>query len=1230
MASMSTDQDQTQRPHPSEEIYRSLVEKSFDAIVVLQEGKVQFINSQATDLLNLTGDKVKRMELATRPNAYLSLVPPELRVDVLQGIEAALRGTNGPDQVEYRLTGSDGKIVNVEARSKPIEYDGRPALLLVIRDITQRKRAKIVERIRKELCCSANPESLLKPLVDRCRRLLHSDLVSLDLLDEESGRLFVHAAAGEASEQVERVEKRRGVGLTGWVVETGSPINVVDYPCSNAFPRDLGLDSFMARIGVRSAMAVPLMVASRVIGALAVFNRREISFSKEDEDILERLAHCAAAAIESSRLHSKAQQMSVGGATLLEIGSAIGSTLQLKQLLKIVAQKTAAASRTDRCSIISWTKDGWLVPLMSQFATSPPDRPLWAAFKDLKRYRTEEISAFTHVIEHREPVVIDNPAASPLVPQDWIKVFQLKSILVVPLVRHDRVVGALVLDNMYEWRPFDEEQIQLASTIANQVALAIENARLFQETQRRLQESETLLAVSRSVSSTLDLTEVIRRVAREATRALGADSAAAYRYESSADLLQPLAAYHLPTERRLAMREVPVSVRGFPFLEEAWRTKQKVFSNDTARDPRCDSRLLRQFPQKSTLFVPMVVKEEIMGGFFLFWWEREHQFSPQQLLLADGIAQQAAMAIENARLYSDLERSNADLQESKRIIKELYRLSVALQESLTPTARLDLILRGVHEIAGLDKIALFLTDSEDRSLRAVAGVGAIDEPLEGVQIPLDSRGGALARAFLESREIRVDGSEPLPPELRLSPPYSDIRWLRSRSFLILPLISRNKAIGVIGMCNRLTRRPLPQDIELLQIFANHAATAIENARLYEKEKTAKEESVKRAAELAALIKGNTLITSSLNLDQVLDGIVTIAKELTGLPHWIVMLANEQQELIWKTMIQIPEEVQKIGRLKIWESLSGLVAKTGEPVIVEDMGSDPRFHFPHLAIKYGFKSYLGVPMKAKGKLVGVLATLTSEPHHFIEEEINLLTAFADQAAIAIENAQLYSKVKELAIHKERNRLARTLHDRLAQALFSVGLNLEWCLHRLSGHPQVIQRIGNAKQQVGSLMAQVRKLIYEFSGEEHNLRKGDPPTILRTLVEDFERLSGIRGHLHLKGTSEGLDSELMIIVYRSIQEGLVNIVKHSKATTALIAVEILDGLLRFQVADDGEGRAAEVEKWAQAGTSCFGLRQMRVHLAEGGGSLRIEDNTPTGLRLSGTLPIPVASQGEAEKP
>jgi signal transduction histidine kinase len=219
----------------------------------------------------------------------------------------------------------------------------------------------------------------------------------------------------------------------------------------------------------------------------------------------------------------------------------------------------------------------------------------------------------------------------------------------------------------------DEEQ--LLRIVANQVAIAVENARLYEQTKQRLGETETLLTVSQAVSSTLDLTETMRRVAREAARAFGADMVGAYLADAQHTALQPIAGYHVPKEMLEEFRQFPIPLKGHPFIEHAWSRRQPLFSSDAEADARIDRQTFRRFPHRSVLFVPMVVHEEPIGGIFLLWWKQKHEFSSEELRLVEGIGRQAALAIENARLYEGVKQQMAELKRTQAQLIQSAKLA---------------------------------------------------------------------------------------------------------------------------------------------------------------------------------------------------------------------------------------------------------------------------------------------------------------------------------------------------------------------------------------------------------------------------------------------------------------------------------------------------------------------------------------------------------------------------
>ena len=182
---------------------------------------------------------------------------------------------------------------------------------------------------------------------------------------------------------------------------------------------------------------------------------------------------------------------------------------------------------------------------------------------------------------------------------------------------------------------------------------------------------------------------------------------------------------------------------------------------------------------------------------------------------------------------------------------------------------------------------------------------------------------------------------------------------------------------------------------------------------------ARDSLIKKTHDMAGLIKAGKAVSSSLNLENVLCSIVVLTAQVMNVSRCSLMLLDEKGEYLeWRTFIGFPEEFARIRRVRVSESLAGIVATQGRPLSVLDIASDPRAAHRDLVRKYGFISYLGVPIRVKGKTIGVLNIYTKEPHAFSEEEIELLSTFADQAGIAIDHATLYGRLEERA--KELNR------------------------------------------------------------------------------------------------------------------------------------------------------------------------------------------------------------------
>jgi len=403
-----------------------------------------------------------------------------------------------------------------------------------------------------------------------------------------------------------------------------------------------------------------------------------------------------------------------------------------------------------------------------------------------------------------------------------VQQFGYQAMLAIPITLKEDTLGVLALLQR-DARAFPDEELEFLNAVATHAALAIDNARLFQQTQARLRETETLLTVSQAVSATLDPTETMRRVAREITRTLDADMVGAYLADTGRNVLRPIAGYHVPPNLYESFVEHPIPIVGHPGMEEAWRDGRPLTSDDVANDPRIDRATVERFPHQSLLFVPMIVKGAPIGGFFAVWWRERRKFTPDEMRLVSGISEQAAVLMENARLYSEATRR-------QREAEELARLARMLTESLDAA---DVGKRIVESSLGLlgGAFSVLRLLQADGSLKLISSQGE-PEALATVPPIIAPGVGVVGRAAREgipvwSADVYNDSSLTYSDDLR-----AFIGTRRVRGYLAVPLRVKREIIGVIGIGDFKTRVFSENEVTLLQTFADQAAIALENSRLY--------------------------------------------------------------------------------------------------------------------------------------------------------------------------------------------------------------------------------------------------------------------------------------------------------------------------------------------------------------------------------------------------------------
>jgi len=378
-----------------------------------------------------------------------------------------------------------------------------------------------------------------------------------------------------------------------------------------------------------------------------------------------------------------------------------GLTRRLAATLRGLARLTAEACAVDRCSIFV-PKGDVLVPAMSQLATGAARADLWQAFTALEtKVGPEGPAILLEVLAARRPRVVLNVPTVARVPDEW-KRFGVRSMLLVPLVRDDAVVGLMVLDTTAP--SIGHAQRRRAGQLAHSITLAIDSPVSTREMRSRLRASEMILTVGRTIGSTLELQEVVRRITREAAHAVRADSAGIYLMTETRDRMLPYAAYHMPKEILDTIRKRPIIFKHLEDLQTHW-------SADVPNDPAFQAPIFRQFPAKSLILAPLRAKEGVIGVLACAWWTRRHRVTREEISLMESLAGPAAVAIENARLYAKAAQA-AVAQERMRVDKILHdtlrhtvfsmalRIDMALNGS-TKASELQAALRALKQDAGV-------------------------------------------------------------------------------------------------------------------------------------------------------------------------------------------------------------------------------------------------------------------------------------------------------------------------------------------------------------------------------------------------------------------------------------------------------------------------------------------------------------------------------------------------
>lgn len=544
----------------------------------------------------------------------------------------------------------------------------------------------------------------------------------------------------------------------------------------------------------------------------------------------------------------------------------------------------------------------------------------------------------------------------------------------------------------------------------------------------------------------------------------------------------------------------------------------------------------------------------------------------------------------------------------------LDRAGRALTTSLEPEAVLQLLMSEVRNLLGTEGVEVLLHDLKKDELGVVAAEGAGLERMIGQRMPATA--GVAGWVFRERHALLVND---VLSDLRYSDRFYEQAQITLRSLLAVPLIFKGALIGVLATINKVGGVFSRDDLQILAAIANAAAVAIENARLYATEQ-------RRRRQLEAVRAVSAEITRELDLSKVLQLITTHTEALIGSSSGTVWLWDEtEQVLIPQNWLSRGEWIRD-HRLRLGEGVAGIVAQHREGMIVNEYQHWPQA-LPFVLERGGITAILAEPLLYHDRLLGVLAVDNEGTDRtFTADDGDLLALFASHAAIAIQNARLFEEVraarerlKDLSRRlvevqeAERRHIARELHDEIGQALTGLKLILGMGAPLATDSPE--GRRDDAQALIGDLLARVREMSLD-------LRPAmlDDLGLLPTMLWHVERYTA-RTHVQVVLKHTGVEgrrfpSAVETAIYRIVQEALTNVARHAGVQEVLVRLWANQVSVGAQVEDRGRGFHPKAVIAAHATGGLSGMQE-RAELL--GGSLIVESTPGTRTMVAAEFPL-----------